>query len=139
MDKKGFLWIRGRKKNVIVMKNGKNIFPEEIEENINLLPYVKDSMVFTRNKHNELVLWVKIVYNKDYLSSENISFEEFARNVKKDLSDINGSMPQYKQVRHFILDDRDMIRTTTQKVKRAQEIEYIEIHSDEEISFTCDW
>lgn len=57
IDAKGNLWICGRKKNVIVMKNGKNIFPEEIESLIEKLPYVTESMIFTREKHNELVLW----------------------------------------------------------------------------------
>ena len=56
IDKDGFLWIRGRSKNVIVMKNGKNIFPEEIEAMIDVLPYVEESLVFTREKHNEHVL-----------------------------------------------------------------------------------
>ena len=64
-DKDGFLFITGRKKNVIVLKNGKNIYPEEIEVLINDLPYVAESMVFGAPKDDDLVLSVKIVYDKN--------------------------------------------------------------------------
>lgn len=134
-DKKGNLWIRGRKKNVIVMKNGKNIFPEEIEGLVGNLPYVAENMVFTREKHNEFVLWIKVVYRQDYLQQENISEDELAQQVRKDILAINSAMPQYKHINHFILTDQPMIKTTTQKVKRNLEIAEIALHQDEEKSY----
>lgn len=137
-DSEGHLWISGRKKNVIVMKNGKNIFPEEIESIVVNLPYVDDCMVFTREKHNELVLWLKIVYNADYLRQEGITEEQLAETVKKDLRDINNKMPQYKHVNHFILDDEPMIQTTTKKVKRNPEIERINANRETERWYTVD-
>lgn len=137
-DSEGHLWISGRKKNVIVMKNGKNIFPEEIEGIVVNLPYVDDCMVFTREKHNELVLWLKIVYNADYLRQEGITEEQLAETVKKDLRDINNKMPQYKHVNHFILDDEPMIQTTTKKVKRNPEIERINANRETERWYTVD-
>ena len=137
-DSEGHLWISGRKKNVIVMKNGKNIFPEEIESIVVNLPYVDDCMVFTREKHNELVLWLKIVYNADYLRQEEITEEQLAETVKKDLRDINNKMPQYKHVNHFILDDEPMIQTTTKKVKRNPEIERINANRETERWYTVD-
>ncbi len=137
-DSGGHLWISGRKKNVIVMKNGKNIFPEEIESIVVNLPYVDDCMVFTREKHNELVLWLKIVYNADYLRQEGITEEQLAETVKKDLRDINNKMPQYKHVNHFILDDEPMIQTTTKKVKRNPEIERINANRETERWYTVD-
>lgn len=118
IDQKGNLWICGRKKNVIVMKNGKNIFPEEIESLIEQLPYVAESMIFTREKHNELVLWCKIVYAPDYLQSEGISEEQLAERVSRDLMEINKTLPVYKYINHFILSDIPMVKTTTQKIKR---------------------
>ncbi len=127
-DKTGHLWITGRKKNVIVMKNGKNVFPEEIESMIDALPYTEESMIFTREKHNELVLWLKIVYKPDYLESVGLCFAEFAEIVRKDLADVNKSLPRYKAIHHFILTDEPMIKTTTQKVKRNLEIEKINAH-----------
>ena len=137
-DSEGHLWISGRKKNVIVMKNGKNIFPEEIESIVVNLPYVDDCMIFTREKHNELVLWLKIVYNADYLRQEGITEEQLAETVKKDLRDINNKMPQYKHVNHFILDDEPMIQTTTKKVKRNPEIERINANRETERWYTVD-
>ena len=131
LDEKGRLWICGRKKNVIVMKNGKNIFPEELETLIGDLPYVAENMIFTRDKHNELVIWVKIVYNKAYLDQEGLSKEAFVEVVKKDLGAINDTLPAYKYVNHFILTDEPMIMTTSMKVKRPLEIKAIEEKWDE--------
>ncbi len=135
-DNKGHLWIMGRKKNVIVMKNGKNVFPEEIEENIGLLPYVAENMIFTRDKHNEHVLWAKIVYRPEFLEEESLEFEDFAKRVSEDLGKINDTMPSYKSVKHFILDTEGMIKTTTQKVKRKPEVEKINANKDNEMWFT---
>ncbi len=125
LDKDGYLWIRGRSKNVIVMKNGKNIFPEEIESLINVLPYVEESLIFTRDKHNELVLWAKILYNEEYLKENGLTEEELQKIAEKDIEAINKRMPKYKQVNHFFLSTEPMIMTTTQKVKRNLEIDKI--------------
>jgi len=122
IDKDGFIWIRGRSKSVIVMKNGKNIFPEEIEPMIDDLPYVQESMIFTREKHNELVLWVKIVYDANYLEANNMTLSDLEKQVEKDLEEINGRMPYYKAINHFFLSQNPMIKTTTGKVKRNLEI-----------------
>lgn len=131
-DAAGHLWITGRKKNVIVMKNGKNVFPEEIESMIDALPYTEESMIFTREKHNELVLWLKIVYKSDYLDNVGLSFEELAEIVRRDLAEVNERMPKYKAIHHFILTNEPMIKTTTQKVKRNLEIEKINAQWQEE-------
>ncbi len=136
IDDKGNIWIMGRKKSVIVMKNGKNIFPEEIEAMVGGLPYVADNMVFAREKHNELVPWVKIVYKDEYMKQENITVEQLAEQVKKDLNDINDKMPKYKHINHFILDDKEMIKTTTQKVKRTPEIAKTNANRENELWYT---
>ena len=70
MDKDGIIFIAGRKKNVIVLKNGKNIYPEELELLINNLPYVAESMVFGMPKGDDLVVSVKIVYNESYVKDK---------------------------------------------------------------------
>ena len=125
IDKDGFVWIRGRSKSVIVMKNGKNIFPEEIEPMIDELPYVQESMIFTREKHNELVLWAKIVYDEAYLETNNMTLEELEKQAEKDMEAINNRMPAYKAVNHFFLSTEPMIKTTTGKIKRNLERERI--------------
>ena len=138
IDEKGNLWICGRKKNVIVMKNGKNIFPEEIEALLMTLPYIDDCMVFPREKHNELVLWAKIIYKQDYLKQNNIDDVCLAETVKKDIAKTNARMPKYKQINHFIIDDEPMIQTTTKKVKRNLEMEKINANRHNERSYIVD-
>lgn len=128
IDKDGFLFITGRKKNVIVMKNGKNIYPEELEVLISKLPYVAENMVFgIPSKDDDLDLAAKIVYNKEYVEEVfgNISKEELKEKIWQDIKKINKTMPPYKYIRQIIVTDEPMIKTTTQKVKRFEEIKKI--------------
>ena len=128
LDKDGFLFITGRKKNVIVLKNGKNIYPEELEVLINNLPYVSESMVFGHPKDDDLVVSVKIVYNKDYISEKygDISEKEIKEIIWKDIKKINSGLSNYKHIKNLIITDEPMIKTTTQKVKRFEEMKNIE-------------
>lgn len=130
IDKDGYLFITGRKKDVIVLKNGKNIYPEELEILINKLPYVSESLVYgmPNSKKDDLVLSAKIVYNKDVMR------EMFEDKVATDYHDIiwqdvkaqiNRQMPAYKSIRDIIVTDEPLIKTTTQKVKRHEEIKKI--------------
>ena len=124
IDEDGFLFITGRKKNVIVLKNGKNIYPEEIEQLINNLPYTTESMVFGLPKNDDLLLSVKIVYNKDYIKEKygEISIDEIRDIIWKDIKNINSSLTNYKHIKNLIITDEPMIKTTTQKVKRFEEM-----------------
>ena len=128
LDKDGFLFITGRKKNVIVLKNGKNVYPEELEVLINNLPYVAESMVFGNPKDDDLVVSVKIVYNKDYISEKygDISENEIKDIIWKDIKKINSGLSNYKHIKNLIITDEPMIKTTTQKVKRFEEMKNIE-------------
>lgn len=130
-DEEGYLFITGRKKNVIVMKNGKNVFPEEIENLINFLPYVSESMVFTQNKQNDYVLWVKVVCDKEYLKEHGLSQDDVNKMFAKDLDKINEGMPSYKMVKHFYISENPTIKTTTMKTKRREEMKQIEKELDE--------
>ena len=130
-DKDGYLFITGRKKNVIVMKNGKNVFPEEIENLINFLPYVSESMVFTQSKGNDYVLWVKVVCDQEYLREHALSEDDAAAQFEKDLDEINKAMPAYKMVKRFFISDKPTIKTTTMKTKRREEIKQIEQELEE--------
>lgn len=128
VDKDGFLFITGRKKNVIVMKNGKNIYPEELEVLISKLPYVAENMVFgIPTKDDDLDLATKIVYNKEYVEDTfgGISKEELKEKIWQDIKQINKTMPPYKYIREIMVTDEPMIKTTTQKVKRFEEIKKI--------------
>lgn len=129
-DKDGFLFITGRKKDVIVLKNGKNIYPEELEILINKLPYVEESMVFGKpdNKNDDLNLCAKIVYNKDIMKQKYPSKkkENYHNIIWQDIrNNINKSIPAYKYIREIIVTDEALIKTTTQKIKRHEEIKKI--------------
>ena len=128
-DKDGFLFITGRKKDVIVLKNGKNIFPEEIEILINKLPYVSESMVFGRPlEDGDYKICAKIVYNKEVVNEmfPNISRADLHEKVWEDIKEnVNHKMPAYKYIREIILTDAPLIKTTTQKVKRHEELKVI--------------
>ena len=128
-DKDGFLFITGRKKDVIVLKNGKNIFPEEIEILINKLPYVSESMVFGRPlEDGDYKICAKIVYNKEVVNEmfPNISESDLHEKVWEDIKEnVNHKMPAYKYIREIILTDTPLIKTTTQKVKRQEELKVI--------------
>lgn len=124
-DKDGIIFITGRKKNVIVLKNGKNVYPEEIELLVSNLPYVEECMVYGEEKDDDLMVSVKIVYNKDYVKQKypDIPEEEFRSIVWQDIKQINTKLPKYKYMKKLVLTDEPMVKTTTQKVKRNVEIE----------------
>lgn len=132
IDKDGYLFITGRKKDMIVLKNGKKIFPEEIEALINKLPYISESMVFgyvenTKNDRNsDVVLYAKLVYNKDeikkFVSDESKYYDYIFNDIK---TKINKQMPAYKYIRKIIVTDIPLIKTTTQKIKRNEELKLI--------------
>lgn len=126
-DEDGYLFISGRKKNVIVLKNGKNVFPEEIEILISKLPYVVENMVYDRPKDEDIMVAAKIVYNKDIMKEmfPEVSENEYYDIIWKDIKIINQTMPKYKYIKHLIVTDEPMIKTTTQKIKRHEEIKKI--------------
>lgn len=130
-DEEGYLFICGRKKNVIVMKNGKNVYPEEIENLMNVLPYVEESMVFTREKSSDFVLWAKVVYDKEYLKDKNMTVDELKEQLDSDIAEINKGMPSYKMVKKYFLSDKPTIKTTTAKTKRNDEMKQIYQELDE--------
>ena len=127
IDKDGFIFITGRQKNVIVLKNGKNVYPEELELLVSNLPYVAENMVFGMPKDDDLVVSVKIVYNEIYVKQKfgNISEEELKEIIWKDIKEINKGLAKYKYIKNLIITNEPMIKTTTAKVKRHEEMKKI--------------
>ena len=123
IDKDGFVFITGRKKNVIVLKNGKNIYPEELELLINNLSYVAESMVYGKPKDDDLLLSVKIVYNEEYVKEKypNISEEKLKEIIWNDIKEINKKLPNYKHIKNLVITNEPMVKTTTAKIKRFEE------------------
>ena len=126
-DKDGYFFITGRKKNVIVLKNGKNIYPEELEILVSQLPYVEENMVFGYPKEDDFTVSAKIVYNKDLVKGcfGDISEDELKNKIWEDIKEINKNLTGYKHIKKLIITDEPMIKTTTAKVKRHEEIEKI--------------
>lgn len=131
MDKDGFIYITGREKNMIVLKNGKKIFPEELETLVNRIDLVAESMVFGMpdpQDKNDLKLSVKIVYDKETVKEKygNIAQEEIKNIIwKKIKEEINTTVPRYKHITNIIITDKELIKTTTKKVKRNEEMKLI--------------
>lgn len=81
-------------------------------------------MVYGKEKEDDLVVSVKIVYNKEYMYTKNkdISQEEIKDIIWQDIKKINKTLPKYKYIKNLIITDEPMIKTTTQKIKRFEEI-----------------
>lgn len=131
VDKKGFLFLCGRKKSVIVLKNGKNVFPEEIETVINKIEGVKESFVYGQAEEDDkidLKVCAKIVYDKDLMKEiYNVETEEEIYDVLWDkIKEINKTMPEYKYVKKIIVTEEELVKTTTQKIKRHEEMKKIQ-------------
>ena len=134
IDKDGFIFITGRQKNMIVLKNGKKIFPEEIETLVNRIDLVEECMVFGMPDEvdkNDIKLSVKVVYNKEEVKQQygDISFDEI-KNIIWDRikNEVNTTVPRYKHIMNIILTDKELIKTTTKKVKRNEELKEIMRH-----------
>ncbi len=128
-DDEGFIFITGRKNDIIVLRNGKNVYPQELEFLISKLPYTSECMVFARNESNtDTLLMAKIVYNKEVMEKDypDTRKEDYEKIIWKDIKEINKTLPTFKHIKKIIVTDEPMIKTTTQKVKRNEEIKKTE-------------
>lgn len=134
IDKDGCVYITGREKNMIVLKNGKKIFPEEIETLVNRIDLIAECFVFglpDEIDKNDLKLSVKVVYNKDEVKEKHgdISEEEIRTIIWDRIkNEVNTTVPRYKHITNMILTDKELIKTTTKKVKRNEEMKTIMSH-----------
>ncbi len=126
IDEEGYIFICGRKKNVIVLKNGKNIYPEEMESLINKEDGIDESFIFGKpisEDPTNIKIFAKIVYNKEFFKDQ--TQEEITKEISKKISAINKSMPRYKSIRGIIVSEEPLIKTTTNKIKREKNLEII--------------
>ncbi len=122
LDEDGFLFITGRKKNVIVLKSGKNIYPEELEEILGKLPFVSEVMVYGKKKEDDLLVSAKIVYSKEYFRDNLPEETDVASFMKGEVAKVNENLPPYKHIKHLTFQTQPLIKTSTAKVKRHEEI-----------------
>jgi long-chain acyl-CoA synthetase len=122
MDKDGFLYITGRKKNVIVTKNGKNIFPEEVEYYMARSDYIGEIMVYGMEdkKNGETIVCAEIF--PDHPAIEEVwgvlPQEEIRKLIKREIDKLNDLMPLYKRVKRFEIRETEFEKTTSKKIKR---------------------
>ena len=124
-DKDGYLFITGRKKEVIVLKNGENVYPSDIEFLVNRLPYVQESILFPReNSKNELNLGIKIVYDDELIKEQfgEKTEKEYEKLIWEDIKEINNSLAVFKKIKELIITTEPLEKTTTQKIKRFKEL-----------------
>lgn len=124
IDKNGYLYITGRCKSVIVTKNGKNIYPEEVEYYLNDNPLISESLVLGIQKENDdetyinAQIYPNIEAIKEYLKGSMPTKEEINKLISDAVSSVNKKLPNYKHIKSFVIRDKEFEKTTTQKVKR---------------------
>ncbi len=130
IDEEGYIFICGRKKSVIVLKNGKNIFPEEMENLLNRIEGVEESFVFGKQMSedkNDIKIFAKVIYNQEIVENTyKVKGEkEIYLAINEKIKEINKTMPHYKAIRGMILSQEPLIKTTTNKIKRQNNLEQI--------------
>lgn len=130
IDDEGFLFITGRKKDLIVLKNGKKVFPEELETLINKLDDVSECMVFglpNPEDANDVKISVKVVYDENIVKNKypEASESDLKYIIWNEIKEINKTLPMYKYIKNMILSKEPLIKTTTNKVKRNEELKLI--------------
>ncbi len=128
IDKDGFIFLSGRKKFVIVLKNGKNIYPEELETLVNKIEGVSESFVYGRPEEDgDYKICAKIVYDKEMVQEvyKTEDENELKEIIWKEVKKVNKTMPAYKYIREIKITDQPLIKTTTQKIKRFEEIKTV--------------
>ena len=130
IDEDGYIFICGRKKSVIVLKNGKNIFPEEMESLVNKIEGVKESFIFGRQKSDDkedIKINVKIIFDREVMKEayKVETDDEIYKVLADKIKEINRIMPKYKAIRGIIISEEPLIKTTTNKIKRQANLELI--------------
>ncbi len=121
-DEDGIVRIMGRIKNVIVTKNGKNIYPEEVEFYLNNNPLIAEAMVFGSCDDDETVVEAKILPDvnaiTEKLKIKEATVEDITKAINEAVKDVNKKLPSYKNIKKFKIKDTEFIKTTTAKIKR---------------------
>ena len=143
IDDDGYIFICGRRKSVIVLKNGKNIFPEEMENLVNRIEGVNESFIYGKpvsDDKDDIKIYVKLVIDKELIKDVykiDGKDEEIKEILSAKIKEINKTMPPYKAIRGMIISEEPLIRTTTNKIKRQANLDEIEKSENENFSKQC--
>ncbi|MBQ3053439.1 MAG: AMP-binding protein [Clostridia bacterium] len=113
MDKDGYLFITGRLKNIIVLENGKKVYPEEVEFQLSKIEYIKEAVVYNDKVGKKDCVSAKIV-----IDLEEISYEQAEKELEKDIADVNKRLASFKQIKNYHILTEELEKTTTGKIKR---------------------
>lgn len=131
IDEDGYIFICGRKKSVIVLKNGKNIFPEEMEALVNKIEGVKESFIFGKQQSDDkddIKINVKIIFDREIMQEayKVTTDEEIYKVLAEKVKEVNQIMPKYKAIRGILISEEPLLKTTTSKIKRQANLEVID-------------
>lgn len=119
IDEDGYLHITGRKKNIIILSNGKNIYPEEIEQYLAPIALIGEAVVVGRkNAVGEVVITALVYPNQDMVEAEGLSKEDVYAKLKEAINEVNKNLPVFKQIHDLEVRDTEFEKTTTKKIKR---------------------
>lgn len=117
IDRDGYVYITGRKKNVIILSNGKNVFPEELEEHLSHSDFIKESVVIGRpDESGEIAITALIYPDPDLMEGK--SPEEIESAIRAEVDNINRALPSFKHMSVVEVRDTEFEKTTSKKIKR---------------------
>lgn len=127
LNENGYYKIVGRIKNVIVTKNGKNIYPEEVEFYLNKNPFVSESMVFGEDDDDDTVVSASIYPDfdaiKEKFKSGDLTKDDIVHALNGVIKEVNKVLPSYKNIKKLKIRDSEFVKTTTAKIKRNANVE----------------
>lgn len=114
MDEEGYLFITGRKKNLIILANGENVSPEEVEIKLYKQPIVQEVIVYGRDEK----ICAEIFPNQEYIKDNNI--EDVEEAINRAVFEANMGLPVYKKVGTFVIREEEFEKTSAGKIKRTE-------------------
>ena len=119
VDEDGYYYITGRSKFVIVLENGKNVFPEEIEEYLSNIEGVAETVVLGRKAENsDEVILTAIIYPDSAIYANGETTEDIQKDLTAKVTALNKTLPSFKQIKKVELRETEFVKTTSKKIKR---------------------
>lgn len=121
IDEDGYIFLTGRQKNVIVLNNGKNVFPEEIEEHLSDIELIHECVVIGRDNEEGQTVGLTALIHPDFDRAKDRGYEDINQitdAIKREVALLNKTLPAFKQIRGIEIRQTEFVKTTTKKIKR---------------------